>query len=676
MKIKKLISVLLILTIIFAVAACGKKKPEGSSTTEPTLAPPVKQWGGLSDYDDQTKEGETTAPAVLTNEIMRSVVSSVMGKDYQWNGKLSSLSAENQKKVEAALRGQGFQVTIKDGKLSYDDTGSAGTSDDAVTVPQSKVDEAAKNVIGDNWSGNVADLDDKQKEDLQNELNKDSDTDVTIVDNKVVYVKPPVTTSKTNTKTTKATTEAATTDAVVPTTQETTTQQAAGSPKLTGIKRTLADTYGGSANDRFISVTSTKDGGYAVVAEVSSTDGDFAKSNGSFGGKKAVVIKFDKDGKELWQQSYLGQIYGVKFYDIAELTDGSLVAVGDSSDTVIDGKKLEGSGDSLNGIIAKLSASGEKLWIKSVGGSEGEYFSTVAATPDGAFIVGGKVTSCDGPFEGLPYDLIHAVLIRFDADGNLYWPWALSGKMHTIITDIAVNQYGQIFASCNTKSKELVDASGNKIQGVGNGGMDALVIKLDKNRQFIWSQVYAGNGEDNIGGIVCTEDGGCVVAGNFSARSYTPSGTFADCQYYGKTEGAVVKYNSEGRIVTPITILSGSEMETITDIAAINGGYIVSGYSNSPDINIASDIKIGENKGLTDAVAWLLDSNRGEIRLASVGGSDRDEAYSLASNGTTVMMVGATMSSDGDFQGQTPVGEHGRFTSFMATYNILSTQAN
>ncbi len=85
-------------------------------------------------------------------------------------------------------------------------------------------------------------------------------------------------------------------------------------------------TYGGSSFDVGRSVKQTTDSGFLISGSSRSTDNGFVNK----GQNDALIMKIDIDGNLLWQQTVGGT--EIDFcYDATELTDGSIIAVGESS---------------------------------------------------------------------------------------------------------------------------------------------------------------------------------------------------------------------------------------------------------------------------------------------------------------------------------------------------------
>lgn len=106
-------------------------------------------------------------------------------------------------------------------------------------------------------------------------------------------------------------------------------------------------TYGGSRFEDAQAVVASKDGGYILVGNSKSNDGDVTDNAGE---NDIWAVKTNSEGAILWEKSLGGS--GLDFgYDILETADGSLVLVGESSSPDFLDVQKKGKSDA---VIVKL----------------------------------------------------------------------------------------------------------------------------------------------------------------------------------------------------------------------------------------------------------------------------------------------------------------------------------
>ena len=170
-----------------------------------------------------------------------------------------------------------------------------------------------------------------------------------------------------------------------------------------------------------------------------------------------------------------------------------------------------------------------------------------------------------------------------------------------------------------------------------HGQLDYWVTKLSSDGTLEWQKTYGGSGEDYATSIIPTSDGGYIITG------YTNSSDGDVTNLNGNTDIWVVKITSNGTISWQKT-LGGTGTEYSGNIIETSGGgFMIAGRSNSAD----GDVTGGH--GLMDA--WL-------VKLTSAGTIDWQKTYGgTGEEGATFIketsdggyfFSGYTNSSDGD----------------------------
>ncbi len=147
--------------------------------------------------------------------------------------------------------------------------------------------------------------------------------------------------------------------------------------------------FGGSALDRANDVVQAEDGGYIVMGQASSSNGDITNPRGGY---DIWVVKMSHNGTLEWQKSFGGsdQDWGQA---IQRTIDGGYVICG--SNWSNDGD-IEDPASIYDIWVLKLSREGTLEWQKLLGGSIGETGRAIQQTSDGGYIVGGMAWSSDG----------------------------------------------------------------------------------------------------------------------------------------------------------------------------------------------------------------------------------------------------------------------------------------
>ncbi|MBL3547727.1 T9SS type A sorting domain-containing protein [Chryseobacterium sp. KMC2] len=162
--------------------------------------------------------------------------------------------------------------------------------------------------------------------------------------------------------------------------------------------------FGGLYPDQALSMVKTSDGGFIMAGQSFSTDGDVT---GNHGGTDYWIVKIDEAGNLQWQKA-LGGTKLDRAYSIIQSSDGGYLVVGNtiSTDGQVAGYHAPinpGPGElppSFDYWAVKLSAIGNIQWQKCIGGSESDEASSVIQTADGGYVIAGSSKSNNGDVTG------------------------------------------------------------------------------------------------------------------------------------------------------------------------------------------------------------------------------------------------------------------------------------
>lgn len=416
--------------------------------------------------------------------------------------------------------------------------------------------------------------------------------------------------------------------------------------------------FGGSGLDAFRDIIGCKDGGFVAAGISASKDGDYKGVSGEWEMQHTSLVKYSSDGKVEWKYITGGNSQ-VNFNDVIELKDGTIVAAGQTAATSGDVVKTASTNSAF---IVRLKADGTFMWkyvFPSDASSTGEYISSLAATPDGGFVAGGKAISESGFFTGTQKGGTKAFIFKFDKNGNIKWRKVIQGSKSNIISALAVNSDGDIYATCVTMSTDG-DFSGIRFNKIRTE--NTVLLKLNKKGDLDWAEYLQGSGKSEFNTLAVTDDGGCVVGGTFTIYKR------ADGIYtmnYGKRDGYVLRYNSKGQVCWS-RLIGGADDDSVLGIACIKGGFAVVGQSKSSTEDFQG-YKVG---GGSDGYILYLNDEGKTTATVRLNGAQDDSAMDVAvlSDGS-IAIAGWTKSDDQAFNGSNAkkqyMGYVSRYTATM-----------
>ena len=712
-------AVLAVSMTVSLIAACGRKGKEpadsliaSESYSEATVAAPAQDeldamienaldgqdWDGdYAKLTDQQKKNVQKAlakkgydatvsdqgiayfgytPTASPEEISEIAEKTLNGK--QWDGKYNSLSDDDKLAIRDALREEGYDVELGDRDFTFLNEADRKMETTHYLYDQlpskEQIAGAVAEVIGTDaylkWKGDMLALTEQQRKDVLKALNR-LGFDLALNDkgefymvhnpaNKVTFA--TAYSSVPENGTTMPETTVATTVPEQPT-ENVTGTAASKTLDAPAAERTTLSTFGGTGGDKFTHVTLARDDGYIVTGQFLSTDGDYAGVNNTWQRFRSSVVKYNKDGVYQWKAtvggSALNAYIGVILEQSAELSDGSIVAVG-----YTDARSLGVSkNDASDALLVKYNATGSQEWIKRFGGSGDDRLISVCATPDGGFIAGGGTTSSDGDMDGTAIESHKAVLVKFSADGTVEWKqFFTSGTNAATFVSLAVTDAGYIYAAC-----DAVVAIGRSMQldmlnYAGYGGNDSIIFKFGPSGELLTHRTIAGSGNDNVTSLALA-DSGVIVAGSFTENVRADS-VFTGKHNYGDADAFLIKLDAH-LTVEWVKTFGGISNDTITSVARIRDGFAAVGYT--PSSNHDFDFL---GSGEDDAFVLTVSENGTDTEAYAINGTKRDQAASIASDGNRhFAVVGSTMSSTNQFGGILPASE-GLAISFFGLYDV------
>jgi len=295
------------------------------------------------------------------------------------------------------------------------------------------------------------------------------------------------------------------------------------------------------------------------------------------------------------------------------------------------------------GIVGWGRAQPSIQWQKTYGGTDSDEARSIHQTRDGGYIVAGTTSSDDGDV-GPNHGYYEAWVLKLDSIGSVQWKRFYGGGSLEKIYCIQQTSDGG-FAMAGFTDSNDGDVSGN------HGDKDAWVVKLDSTGGIQWQKCLGGSGWEDAWDLKQTSDGGYVVAG----RSGSTDGDVT--VNHGSLDYWVVKLNNIGELEWQKS-LGGSFLDIAYSICeTTDGGYIVTGESNSPD---------GDVTGVHgSADYWVVKLNfEGKIEWQkALGGTGLDRANHISQTAEGgYIVLGQSRSNNGDVTGGHGAGQtHERF---------------
>ena len=393
------------------------------------------------------------------------------------------------------------------------------------------------------------------------------------------------------------------------------------------------NTIGGSDDDEIFTAEQTDDGGYILGG--TSLSGISADKTEASLGWDYWLVKIDAAGEIEWQNTMGGTEFDY-LYSVHQTVDGGYI-LGGQSYSGIGGDKSEshmGDGDIW---IVKVNSIGEIEWENTIGGALYENMYSLQVTSDGGYILGAMSASgISGDKTEESNGVTDYWVVKLDVDGNIEWQNSIGGAG----TD-------QLFYIEQTSDFGYI-LTGSSASGVGGdktetilGGKDYWVVKLNSSGSIEWQNTIGGAADDKSYAIHQTPDGGYIVGG-FSISDLSGDKTENG---NGGEDYWVLKLNDIGNIEWQNTIGGNGDDELFSAIPTIDGGYLISGTSDSE----MSGDKEEENFGEYDYWVVKLFPDGSIHWQNTIGGTGDDILYfsALQSDDEGYLLGGYSTSDSG-----------------------------
>lgn len=232
--------------------------------------------------------------------------------------------------------------------------------------------------------------------------------------------------------------------------------------------------FGGGNEDVLTCAIGTRDGGY-ILGGYSYSPAEYDKTDSFIGNCDYWIVKVDANGQRQWDK-----IYGSNLSDyqtsIAQTSDGGYILGGYSNSPA--GFNKSGNFKGVTDYwIVKVDSLGNEQWDKTLGGSLGDYLTSIIQTSDKGYLAAGYSSSnISGSKSENSKGLEDIWLTKLDSTGKLVWDKTFGGSLSdkpANITELSTGEYILGAASNSPVSGDKTDAT------IGGSGLnDFWILRL------------------------------------------------------------------------------------------------------------------------------------------------------------------------------------------------------
>lgn len=407
---------------------------------------------------------------------------------------------------------------------------------------------------------------------------------------------------------------------------------------------------GGPKNDKIRAVTFDREG-CAFLAGETTEDGTFGGlPRQGAGSMDLLLAKVSPSGQVLWVRSFGGTLID-RAYGVVTDAAGHAYVTGhfQSVDARAAGQLVPNEGD-YDIHVAKYSPEGELLWLRTAGGAGYDYGHGIALDGAGDVIVAGAVTG-QGRFGETVVNAGSTARAFFVAK------YRADGELRWVRAS-----EGRLSGSAHgvdVDAQGCIYLGGNG-SGVGSfGGMQldlgprsSLVLKLSPEGLPVWSAMHAGAGAHEI----AVDAAGRVWAAGmfkgeavFGTEKTRTSGP-------NDNDGFLCHYNAEGRLEWT-RVLRGPGTDYCLGVVAGEAGLVYVTGEFSGTASFAGHTLV--SAGSTDVYTAAFHANGDLQWIIPHGGPRGDNAYSIARHRSGRLLIGGSCTAPAPFGGHVMDAEGG-----------------
>ena len=320
-----------------------------------------------------------------------------------------------------------------------------------------------------------------------------------------------------------------------------------------------------------------------------------------------------------------------------------------------------------HGLLGRMTANGAVTYLSYIGGAQGpDHVRALAVDASGNVYVAGSTYSPDFPTTTDAYDRVcgddgtcttlkyvgsagssmvvpvaDGFLMKLSSAGDrVLYSTYIGGRDEDGIAAIALGSNG-IHLTGTTMSTDFPVTAG-ALQSAyafgtdpdGNTFDDAFYARLDPTGASLQYGTYLGGRDNDSGTAIALDAGGnAFVAGTTSSLDFPilnaarPTNTSTSAYPDITTDGFLARFDASGAAYS--TYVGGSQTDTATGVATVDGVVFLSGELCSPDFPAVSDSYAAQCEGYIAELRAPDASVTRTVTLHSVGGTDRINAIAV-----------------------------------------------
>ncbi|MDF2379583.1 MAG: S-layer homology domain-containing protein [Candidatus Gracilibacteria bacterium] len=318
----------------------------------------------------------------------------------------------------------------------------------------------------------------------------------------------------------------------------------------------------------------------------------------------AYISKYDAQHNLLWVRTTDGSTNAATGLGVSLFPDGSVVAVGQFSDTVTFAPEIaqpitvsSGAVNSSDCFLIRYQSNGDFDWFKRIVSSGSDSCDAVEALSDGGFVVSGSFigSAIFGQNEANETTLNtnnsseDAFLARYNRDGTLQWVKSAGGTDAEFEVDVEVLPQGNIVIAGFFDSSSFLFGSGASAVTLAlEGQRDLFLAQYTMSGDFVWATSIANNnfGTTNFKAldIAGSPDGGLYLTGPIRGMAHFGNNELNDqtISSVGLEDGFLARFEANDGQFSWVRLVSGdasigNSFNIVNEVEVLEDGNVLIG---------------------------------------------------------------------------------------------------
>ena len=372
--------------------------------------------------------------------------------------------------------------------------------------------------------------------------------------------------------------------------------------------------FGGSGDDKIQSVSETEEGNYIVGGYFSGNITINENRINSNGSTDALIIKYDNNGDIIWANSF-GGTGSDGINSVLKTKDEGCIAVGYFTNSIVLNHETVVSKGGKDAIIVKYDSDGRIEWYDNFGGDNDDIAQEIVKIGSDNYVLIGNTESSSLSINS--YNLLNhgerdGFIVKYSDIGNVLSADIFGGNYSESINTIASTKDGGYIIGGNFKG--TITVGNHTLRNYDNSSYyeDGFLVKYDINNNVEWTKSFGSSTFDKIISVIETDDGGFLAGGYFQGN-ISIGGHYLSCK--GSYDGVLIKYSDKGEPIWALGI-GGSNWEEIMTVSQTdNGRYIVGGYYSSASISLDGNTILNNNSSSTSYYDGMILNLKEEIPI-------------------------------------------------------------